>query len=236
MKFEEIVAPSMKELFVNNIEKMILSGKLKLGDKLPSERELAQQMKVSRSIVNLGLNELDKKGFVKIIPRKGTYVNDYIRDGELDTLMSIINYNGGRFDRKTFYSLMEFRILNEGLAAKLAALNRTEKDLEELDQLFEEMVSSKTVDEYSEILFELHHLIFYATGNQIYPLVHNAFKNISIIMTNTLFNYFGVEKCTQGIKEVIELIRSQEALKAKKAMEDLIESGVRELEKGYFKD
>ena len=44
MKFGEIVAPSMKQLFINRIEDLILSGELKPGEKLPSERELADEM------------------------------------------------------------------------------------------------------------------------------------------------------------------------------------------------
>lgn len=234
MKFNEIVAPSMKELFINSIENMILSGKLKIGDKLPTEREIADQMKVSRTIVNLGLNELQNKGFIKVIPRHGTYVDDYIRNGRLETLMSIINYNGGTFDKKTFYSLMEFRLINEGAGAYLAALNRTDEDIKEMEKLHKEIVTSDSIEEISDKLFEIHHVIFYATRNYIYPLVHNAFKNVSVVLTNTLFNFFGVEETIKEIKNVIELIKSQESDKAQETMEGLINMGIERLEKSYF--
>ena len=62
MKFNQIIAPSMKELFIKEIEALILSGQLKVGEKLPTERELADEMKISRTIVNLGLSELKNKG------------------------------------------------------------------------------------------------------------------------------------------------------------------------------
>lgn len=235
MKFNEIVAPSMKELFISSIENMILSGKLKIGDKLPTEREMADQMKVSRTIVNLGLNELQSKGFIKVVPRHGTYVDDYIRNGKLDTLMSIINYNGGSFDRKTFYSLMEFRLINEGAGAYLAALNRTDEDIKRMEELYEEMISSDSIDDISDKLFEIHHVIFYATRNYIYPLVHNAFKNVSVVLTNTLFNYFGVEETNKAVKNIIELIKTKDADNAKLTMESLINMGIKKLEESYFK-
>lgn len=234
MKFNEIVAPSMKELFINSIENMILSGKLKIGDKLPTEREMADQMKVSRTIVNLGLNELQSKGFIKVVPRHGTYVDDYIRNGKLETLMSIINYNGGNFDKKTFYSLMEFRLINEGAGAYLAALNRTDEDIKQMEDLYEEMVASDSIEDISDKLFEIHHVIFYATKNYIYPLVHNAFKNVSVVLTNTLFNYIGVEETNIEMKKVIELIKVKDSDKAKIAMENLINTGIKSLEKSYF--
>lgn len=234
MKFSEIVAPSMKELFIKSIENMVLSGKLKIGDKLPTEREMAEQMKVSRTIVNLGLNELQSKGFIKIVPRQGTYVDDYIKNGKLETLMSIINYNGGSFDKKTFYSLMEFRLINEGAGAYLAALNRTNEDIKHMEDLYEEMISSDDIEDISDILFEIHHVIFYATRNYIYPLVHNAFKNVSVVLTNTLFNYFGVEETNAAVKNLIELIKAKDADNAKSTMENLINIGIKRLEESYF--
>ena len=46
MAFREIVAPTVKELFVQQLEGMILSGELRPGDRLPTERELADEMKI----------------------------------------------------------------------------------------------------------------------------------------------------------------------------------------------
>lgn len=234
MKFNEIVAPSMKELFIKSIENMILSGQLKIGDKLPTERDMAEQMKVSRTIVNLGLNELQNKGFIEVVPRKGTYVADYIKHGQLETLVSIINYNGGKFDKKTFNSLMEFRIINEGAAAYLAALNRTESDIELIEDLFNKMISGENYEEISKLKFDLHHAIFYATGNYIYPLVHNAFRNVSIILTIPLLKYSGMDETVNDMKLVIEMIKAKDPVKAKEAMEDLLNKGIERLEKCYF--
>ena len=63
MQFQKISTPSLKDLFVKELENKILSGELKVGDKLPSERELASSMQVSRAVVNAGIAELEQKGF-----------------------------------------------------------------------------------------------------------------------------------------------------------------------------
>ena len=52
MEFSKITAPSLKDLFVQQIEEKILSGELPVGSKMPPEREMAEQMKVSRAVVN----------------------------------------------------------------------------------------------------------------------------------------------------------------------------------------
>ena len=55
MEFSKLNAPSLKELFIQELETMILSGRLMVGEKLPPERELAESMQVSRAVVNSGI-------------------------------------------------------------------------------------------------------------------------------------------------------------------------------------
>ena len=62
---------SLKELFIRRFEELILSGKFPIGQKLPSERELALQLNVSRPVVHEGLVDLAAKGLVTMIPRVG---------------------------------------------------------------------------------------------------------------------------------------------------------------------
>ena len=111
MEFKKLNAPSLRELFVNELQNMILSGKLEIGSKLPPERELAESMKVSRAVINSGIAELEKKGFLVVRPRIGTFVADYHRDGSLDTLVAIMNYNGGVLKNREVKSVLETRIM-----------------------------------------------------------------------------------------------------------------------------
>ena len=69
MEFEKLVSPSLKDLFINHIEAMILSGELQVGQQLPPERQLAQSMGVSRAVVNSGIAELEHRGFLEVRPR-----------------------------------------------------------------------------------------------------------------------------------------------------------------------
>ena len=56
MEFKKLSAPSLKELFITELQNMILSGKLEIGEKLPPERELAESMHVSRAVINAGIS------------------------------------------------------------------------------------------------------------------------------------------------------------------------------------
>ena len=84
MEFKKLTAPSLKELFITEIQNMILSGKLEIGEQLPPERELAESMHVSRAVVNSGIATLEKKGFLDVRPRIGNFVADYRRNGTLE--------------------------------------------------------------------------------------------------------------------------------------------------------
>ena len=69
MEFQKISSPSLRDLFIEQLEHLILSGKLQVGEKLPPERQLAEMMQVSRAVVNSGISELEKKGFLTVKPR-----------------------------------------------------------------------------------------------------------------------------------------------------------------------
>ena len=68
MEFQKISSPSLRELFVEQLEHMILSGKLAVGEKLPPERQLAESMQVSRSVVNGGISDLENPAAAHTLP------------------------------------------------------------------------------------------------------------------------------------------------------------------------
>ena len=123
--FKKLTAPTLKELFVQELEALILSGELAIGQKLPSERDLAQKMQISRSVVNDGLAEMARRGFLEISPRQGTVVADFHRNGTLDILVSIMSYNGGQLPREEIRSILEIRGVMMAFALESAIPNMT---------------------------------------------------------------------------------------------------------------
>ena len=65
MSIGVIDVPSRKELFVNRIEEQILTGRLKVGDSLPSERQLQEETHISKTVIHAGLVDLEQKGFLE---------------------------------------------------------------------------------------------------------------------------------------------------------------------------
>lgn len=218
MPFQKIVMPTMKELFVRQMESMILSGELAAGEQIPNERELAAQMNISRTVVNSGIQELAKSGFVYIVPRKGTFVTDFLKQGNLGTLTSIFLHNGGQFDRPMLTALMEYRSINEQKCTRLAAERRTEEDLEDIYELLAQLESSNSPEEAAKASSRLHHAIFLATQNMIYPLMFNSFQEMNMAVTRILFRHIPISQACAAMRGVIDAIAAKDAARAESLM------------------
>ena len=218
MEFSKLNAPSLKELFIQELETMILSGRLMVGEKLPPERELAESMQVSRAVVNSGITELARKGFLIIKPRVGTFVADYRRDGTMDTLMSIMNYNGGILREAEVRSILELRIALDSLAIRLWLPEAKDEEIHLLRSYVEALKTAKTTSEAAEFAFRFQHELAFLSGNTLIPLIFTSFKVPVISLwerfcrmygieqlyanSDTLFNYFeerDVDKATEWI-------------------------------------
>ena len=178
MEFERLYAPSLKELFIQQLQDMILSGDLPMGSKLPPERELCQQMRVSRAVVNAGITELSRQGFLEVRPRQGTYVADYRRNGNMDTLMAIMHYNGGLLAKDEIRSILEVRWGLEQMAVARAIENASNQALEDLGEYVLALgaIPPPTPAQAAEIAFQFHHGMTLTGGNSILPLIYSSFK------------------------------------------------------------
>lgn len=193
MEFQKISSPTLRELFVDQLEHMIISGKLKIGEKLPPERQLAEMMQVSRAVVNNGISDLEKKGFLIVKPRSGTFVADYRRKGTIDTLMAIMKYNGGRIKNDEIRSIFELRIALDSLIAKLCIDRINDEDVALLLEKVEAIRSSENNTEAIRAAFEFQHEFALASGNTLIPLVFQSFKPPLFTMWERFVDLYGIE-------------------------------------------
>ncbi len=188
MAFKILVSPTLTELFVSELQKMILSGQLKVGEKLPTERELAKEMNVSLSVIHAGITTLASQGFLSIVPRRGVFVADYVKYGNITTMEILIENACGNFTNEILEPIAEFRRSIELAATKDACKNRTDKHLEVLKRIVSD---SKTAneDQLIELAFEFHHEASIASGNIYYPMIMQTFKPIYIAFYRRIIGY-----------------------------------------------
>jgi len=108
MRFESIKVARISDSIVSQIEEMILDGALKPGDQLPPERELAQQLEVSRPSLREALVILEAKGLVHARRGGGTFVSDALAHSFTDPLVHLLQRRPD-----TAFDVLELRLALE---------------------------------------------------------------------------------------------------------------------------
>ena len=215
-------------------EELILSGKIKIGQKLPSERELALQLGVSRPVVHEGLVELASRGLVTLKPRIGAIVNDYRREGSITLLSSLIQYQKGNLEPELLESLLQMRLLMEPEFARFAAENRTEEQIKEFHKILkqEESANHKNTQKITDLDFEFHLLIAVATGNAVYPLLLNSFRQVYTNLSGQFFKDSQVIITVHNYhRDIVRALESKDVKKAMSTMKTIINHGEKYLRK-----
>lgn len=192
LEFRPLSAPSLKELFVHEMESLILSGRLRIGDKIPSERELSESMHISRSVVNSGLVEMAHKGFLEIRPRSGTYVADYRLNGTIETMISVMQFNGGQLPKHTIYSFVELRGDLKKLAAGKLCRKIDPEDLLRLKKLLEALAEAGSPSDAAVAATNLDHKIAALSGNDVLPMIFASWRTCSISIFTLYFEKEGI--------------------------------------------
>jgi len=232
---------SLTDIFVKQVEDKILSGEWPVGSRLPTARELSDLFHISRSVINAGMVELQARGFIRIVPRKWTEVIDYHKEGTLKVLESIMEYDRSKIDEKLFLSVLQARMLVEIQCAYLAAMNRTQEDIDRIQKILdneaayskeqsgikaESVMPGQNASELARNDFSFHHSIAAASSNAVYPLILKSFEPMSIMFTKQFYQNENILQVVSGYHVgIFEAIKKRDGKKAKELMEELLIHG-----------
>ena len=232
MGFQKITTLSLTDLFVQQIENMILSGELAVGEKLPAARELSVRMGVSRPVISAGMIELEKLGFVEIVPRQGVYVCDYRRKGTLETLIAIMRYNGGIMRHKEVASLLQVRNVLEQLCLQMVIENASDEDLDSLAPYAAAIGDPGTPEETAHAVYLFHHELAVLSGNMLLPLLYHSFQIESEYLWQWYIRNQGAGKLYKIKRELYETLRRRDLEGALKEPGEYPEAGWQTMEDG----
>ena len=197
MGFTKITTLSLTDLFVQQIENMILSGELSIGEQLPPVRELAIKMGISRPVISAGIVELEKLGFVEVRPRQGVYVCDYRRKGTMETLVAIMRYNGGALRQNEVRSLLETRDAMETMCIRLVLERCSIEEIERLGPILDGLQECTDPDEAAEQVFTFYHEFAVMSGNVLMPLLYYSFREQGKYLWSLYCKKNGIDKMYQ---------------------------------------
>lgn len=227
MEFSKLSAPSLKEMFINEVESKILSGALSIGEQLPTERELALSMQVSRAVVNGGIAELSRKGFLTIKPRIGVFVSDYRRNGTADTLLSIMNYNRGQLCREEVRSILEIKMVLDRLAVQLVIPKLTEEEQNSLGNLLERLKQCENTKQAAGAAFEFYHELATISGNTLLPLIYYSFRVPVLNLWERYGRKYGLETVYGSAAKLFDAIVHRDVSTAVRRVESTVGAAIR---------
>lgn len=229
MKFNKLVSASLKDQFVKEMAGKILSGELQPGDRLPTERELTEQLGVSRSVINGGINELARCGFLEIQPRKGVLVADFRRQGTMEALSYVLEYNQYQFQPDLLASLYEVRANIEGHIVSLCAKHCTDQDIAMLLEQIDTIEASRTPEEFGERIHSFYHLLAVASKNIIYPLNIQAYKSIYVSLTAALADRIPATLRGAKLRQLVTCIQNGDETAARQCVDEIAKWGMETL-------
>lgn len=157
---------AIHELVVQRIRRAIHLGDYLPGDRLPSEREIAERLEVSRETVREAIKVLESEGYV--VSRRGAAGGIAVTalGGPVARTHAHLQEN-----QESIVHLMDFRRANECLAARLAAQLRTDEDLAQISHAIDDLKVAQDIPRFRKADARFHLAVAVASRN---PYVERA--------------------------------------------------------------
>ncbi len=219
MELKPIKTRKIYEEIVEQIRKLVTDGDLKPGDRLPSERDLAERLQVSRASVREALSALEMMGLLEVRSGEGTY----IRQGNIESVIIPLAW-ALSMEKDTVLELLEVRKILEVQAVCLAAERAGEEDLTELQRALQAMrldLEAGKLGEEADHSF--HYTVARAAHNKILLRLMNTISDTmqQTLTTSRLKLYQGAgtpEKLYHEHIEIYEAIQTKDVERAKTSM------------------
>lgn len=193
----------------------LLSGSLELGQKIPSERQLAQALEVGRSAVREAIKSLSLLGLLDVRQGDGTYLSR----SSSDLLPRVIEW-GMLLEQPYLSDLVEARERIEPIVAELAAERRSEEDVETLRALVEEMAAATDdVDRYVDADTAFHLMLAKAAGNAVFQNQLSGIRELLRTWAKNVLEAAGETESSLAVhRPILEAVERGDAAAARLAM------------------
>ncbi len=212
------------EDIAEQIKQAILSEQLNDGDRLPSERDLAEQFQVGRVTIREAMRMLETMGLVEI--RKGSAGGAFVRIGDPDTMASMI-MDRLQLEGTTHEQMIEARVGIECVVIKSAIENATDEDLAVIEQDLEEskqIIGSPLSEEVVAKMISFHILVAKASHNIPYIMfVRSMMEWASRKLTEWAPSEEEQRYSYTSHKEIFDAMSSRDAALAERLMREHIE-------------
>lgn len=226
---------TLSQKIERRIEEAIRQRKLIPGNKLPSEKELCTLFSVSRTAIREALRRLSARGLIEIKKGSGMYIAEICIE---DAVKSLNLYYDLKFDSNLIAQMIEMRSMFEPQIARLAARNRSNKDIKLLKANILELENSNPDNTQLEtdIINRFHTNLSKATENPMVIVSMEPVYSLLPRMRNFMYGNIDGEKefTLAAQKKILQAVEKQDESAAYEEMAILLKRNYEIYEK-YFK-
>ncbi|GAB6138574.1 FadR/GntR family transcriptional regulator [Halanaerobaculum tunisiense] len=221
MKFNPVKEKKIYEKIIDQIRDMIYQGKLKKGDKLPSERKLTKSLNVSRASLREAFSALEMLGLIESRHGEGTFIKEDTGDNFLKPLSLLF-----MLEDSMEQELVELRKIIEIRGVKYAVYRASDSDLIELEKYIELMKKNRENEKISrQADRKFHYTLSKATGNNLVCKFLNSISGVmGVYFVNIMKKISRDEdksnKCIRQHTKIYEAIVQRDEKLAQKVMEE----------------
>lgn len=169
---KEIQRISIADAVAESIKDLICSGKCQVGQKLPTEAKLCEELRVSRTSVREAFRLLQAQGYVEIRPGKGAFVADFQTGQQV---------NWFEVDDAKYNDYMEVRVAIETLAVRLAVERATEAQIRDLQSVHEAFLEASRIHDAARMVIldeRFHSLILECSQNPLLKKINSDLLDV----------------------------------------------------------
>ncbi len=222
MPFEKITPERVAHSITRQIESLILKGVLRPGERLPSERDLAAKMNVSRPSLREALSDLESRGLVETRPGAGVFVAQVLGSAFAPPLVALFSTH-----TEALFDYLSFRRDLEGLAAERAAENAGRADVQVIEDIFARMElahEKRSARDEASLDADFHMAIVEAAHNVV--MMHMMRSMFEMLQAGVFYNrqqLFGKRQTRKTFldqhRAILEAIKARDPQAARKAVE-----------------
>jgi GntR family transcriptional repressor for pyruvate dehydrogenase complex len=222
MPFQKVQSEKLSNAVVRQIELLVLRGILRPGERLPSERELAEKMGVSRPSLREAIAELQADGLLTSKAGAGVFVAEVLGSSFSPALIRLFAAHD-----EAVFDYITFRRDREGMTAERAATRGSDTDLKVVDTVFRKMEAAHTKrnpEEEAQLDAQFHLAIVEAGHNVV--MLHMMRSMFELLHGGVFYNRQVMfrQRITRGVlldqhRAINDGVQSRDGAAARAAVE-----------------
>jgi len=213
---QSVTRSRLSEEIVDILQRQIISGSIAPGEKLPTERELAESFKVNRTTVREALRKLEHLELIDVRHGDGLYVKNYLESSNFDLIKTACRLDP---DGKPICDILEVRRIIVPQMAYLAAQRASSEDILKLEQI----IADKRLT-WPEKDMKVHEAIAHAGGNVVYIIMLNFFNHFNQEYSYLYFeDERNLERSRKFHRDILDALKRKKPEAARRIMLDVLD-------------